>query len=189
MRAFEQAWLFGARFHFMQEVIGLVPGPTRHCLVLEDGTTITARAVVLAPGATYRRLGIPRLEALTGAGVFYGATVSEATAVTGATVFVAGGGNSAGQAAVHLAKYARHVTLLVRGSHLARSMSEYLITEVAGTSNIDIRTDVEIVDGHGDSPSAAAHRPKPGHRSDRDPRCGRALRAHRRRAPHRLAPQ
>jgi thioredoxin reductase (NADPH) len=150
VRAFEQAWLFGARFHFMQQVIGLVPGPTRHRLVLEDGTTITARAVVLAPGATYRRLGIPRLEALTGAGVFYGATVSEATAVTGGTVFVAGGGNSAGQAAVHLAKYAGHVTLLVRGSHLARSMSEYLITEVAATGNIDIRTDVEIIDGHGD---------------------------------------
>ena len=150
VRAFEQAWLFGARFHFMQQVIGLVPGPTRHRLVLEDGTTITARAVVLAPGATYRRLGIPKLEALTGAGVFYGATVSEATAVTGGTVFVAGGGNSAGQAAVHLAKYAGHVTLLVRGSHLARSMSEYLITEVAATNNIDIRTDVEIIDGHGD---------------------------------------
>ena len=184
VRAFEQAWLFGARFHFMQQVIGLVPGPTRHRLVLEDGTTITARAVVLAPGATYRRLGIPRLEALTGAGVFYGATVSEAAAVTGGTVFVAGGGNSAGQAAVHLAKYAGQVTLLVRGSHLARSMSEYLITEVAATGNIDIRTDVEIIDGHGDprrsSPSGT------GHRSDRDLRCRRACSS--RRAPHRWLP-
>ena len=115
VRAYEQAWLFGARFHFMQEVTGLVTGPTRHRLVLEDGTTITTRAVVLSPGATYRRLGIPRLEALTGADVFCGATVSEATAVTGGTVVVAGGGNSAGQAAVHLAKYAGRVTLLVCG--------------------------------------------------------------------------
>jgi thioredoxin reductase (NADPH) len=149
VRAYEQAWLFGAQFHFMQRVIDLVAGPTVHRVLLDDGMEVTTRTVVLAPGATYRRLGIPTVDVLTGRGVFYGATVSEAPAVSGSSVFVAGGGNSAGQAAVHLARYARQVTLLVRGPHLAQSMSEYLITELDATDNIDIRTDVEIVGGEG----------------------------------------
>jgi thioredoxin reductase (NADPH) len=149
IRAYEQAWLFGAKFHFMHEVTDLHPGEQRHRLELSNGATITTRTVVLATGATYRRLDIPSLDALTGAGVFYGAAVAEAPAVTGTRVFVAGGGNSAGQAALHLAKYANQVTLLVRGPQLAQSMSEYLITQIDATPNIDIRTNIEVVGGGG----------------------------------------
>ena len=149
VRAYEQAWLFGARFHFMHEVIHLQPGEERHRVVLANGTEITARTVVLATGARYRKLDIPTLDAFTGAGVFYGAAVSEAPAVAGACVFVAGGGNSAGQAALHLATYAAQVTLLVRGPQLAQSMSGYLITQISATPNIRLRTDIEVVRGDG----------------------------------------
>jgi len=149
VRAYEQAWLFGARFHFMHDVTNLRVGKDRHRVGLSNGAEIITRTVVLATGATYRTLDIPTLDALTGAGVFYGAAVAEAAAVSGTRVFVAGGGNSAGQAALHLAKYASHVTLLVRGPHLAQSMSEYLITQMTATPNIDIRTSIEVVGGHG----------------------------------------
>jgi thioredoxin reductase len=91
-----------------------------------DSSEVRSRAVVIATGMAYRRLGIPALDALTGAGVFYGAAASEARAMKDSEVFVVGGANSAGQAAVHLARYAAHVTVLVRGRSLADSMSEYL---------------------------------------------------------------
>lgn len=89
-------------------------------------------------GVAYRRLGIETLEALSGAGVFYGAAVTEAEAMTDERVFVVGGGNSAGQAAVHVARFAQHVTLLVRGPSLADSMSDYLSRELGNQANIDI---------------------------------------------------
>jgi thioredoxin reductase (NADPH) len=149
IRAYEQAWLFGANFHFMHEVSVLHPGKERHRLELSSGAAITARTVVLATGAEYRRLGIATIDALIGAGVFYGAAVAEAPAVTGTRVFVAGGGNSAGQAALHLAKYASQVTLLVRGPRLAETMSEYLVTQINATRNIDIWTNIEVVGGGG----------------------------------------
>ncbi len=116
-----------------------------------DGQEVTARAVVLAMGVSWRRLGIPRLEALIGAGVFYGAAASEARAMRGRHVCVVGGGNAAGQAAVHLAKHADRVTLLVRGDSLATSMSEYLTAEVARTRNIDVRLGAEVIDGEGET--------------------------------------
>jgi thioredoxin reductase (NADPH) len=116
---------------------------------LEDGSEVTSRAVVIATGAAYRRLGVPELEALTGCGVFYGA-VAEAQALDGEEVFVVGGGNSAGQAAVHLAKHAAHVTILVRSHSLAASMSAYLVNEIGHRVNIDVRYGVEIVGGGGD---------------------------------------
>ena len=94
---------------------------------------------MLAMGVAYRRLGIETLEALSGAGVFYGGAVTEAEAMTDERVFVVGGGNSAGQAAVHLARFAQHVTLLVRGPSLADSMSDYLSRELGNQANIDIR--------------------------------------------------
>jgi thioredoxin reductase (NADPH) len=149
IRAYEQAWLFGAAFHFMQPVTALRIGPRRHTFVLADTTEIATRAVVLATGATYRRLGIPSLDTLIGSGVFYGATVSEAPAMKDRDVCIAGGGNSAGQAAVHLAKYARAVTILVRGAGLAQTMSQYLITEISAHPRITVRTHAEIVGGHG----------------------------------------
>jgi thioredoxin reductase (NADPH) len=118
---------------------------------LASGQTVSAQAVVVTPGISWRRLGIPRIEALVGSGVFYGSSGSEAQAMAGRRVFVVGGGNSAGQTALHLARYARQVTLLVRGDSLERSMSEYLTTEIAATQNIAVRLRTEIVEGHGDT--------------------------------------
>ncbi len=151
VRAYEQAWLFGAKFHFMHEAVALQPGAYGYAITLSDGTIVDTRTVVLAMGVTYRRLGIAALEQFVGSGVFYGAAVSEAPAVRGKRVFVAGGGNSAGQAAIHLAKYAESVTILVRGPGLAQTMSEYLITEIGANPTIDVRTHTEVIggDGHG----------------------------------------
>jgi thioredoxin reductase (NADPH) len=116
-------------------------------LALSDGTSVRSRATVVATGAAYRRLGIPALEGLVGRGVYYGAAVTEAPAVAGQPVFVVGGGNSAGQAALHLAKYARQVTLLVRGPSLAASMSDYLIEQIKGARNVDIVDRVAVIGG------------------------------------------
>ena len=117
---------------------------------MADGQRVTARTVVLSNGVAWRRLGIPKLESLIGAGVFYGAAMSEARAMRGRHVCIVGGGNSAGQAATHLAKYADQVTLLVRGGSLSKSMSEYLIAEIQGLPNVSVRLGVELVDGDGD---------------------------------------
>ena len=97
-------------------------------------------AVVLATGVTYRRLGIPELDALSGAGVFYGASVSDAQALSGHEVYIVGGGNSAGQAAMHLRRYARRVFLVVRGTSLADSMSQYLRDTIAAHAD-----DIEVL--------------------------------------------
>jgi thioredoxin reductase (NADPH) len=100
-------------------------------------------------GVRYRRLDVPTLDALTGAGVFYGAAVSEAASVASARVFIVGAGNSAGQAALHLAKYADDVTVLVRGAGLSETMSSYLVRHIAEAANVHVRTHVEVVDGGG----------------------------------------
>jgi thioredoxin reductase (NADPH) len=110
---------------------------------------LTARTVVIATGVAYRRLGIPALEELQGRGVFYGAAASEAPAMRGRKVFVVGGANSAGQAALHLAKWADQVTILVREGSLADSMSDYLIRQVGAAPNIDVRYRVQVADGTG----------------------------------------
>lgn len=149
-RACEQAWLFGANMVFAQEAASLRGSHCKHVVELADGREIAARAVVLAIGVSWRRLGIPRLEELIGAGVFYGAAASEARAMQGRHVCVVGAGNSAGQAAAHLSKYADEVTLLVRGDSLESSMSEYLITELRAKPNVSVRLDVELVDGEGE---------------------------------------
>ncbi|HTT55288.1 MAG TPA: NAD(P)/FAD-dependent oxidoreductase [Streptosporangiaceae bacterium] len=149
LRAFTQAWNFGTEYVYGNPAAGLhVQGPDR-VITLADGTELRSRAVVIATGVSYRRLGIPSLDALTGAGVFYGAATTEATAMKGQQVFVVGGANSAGQAAVHLARYATQVTLLVRGASLAESMSDYLITEIAGTPNIAVRPSTVVTGGGG----------------------------------------
>ncbi len=116
---------------------------------LTEGCRITAKAVIVATGISWRRLGVPRLEALVGAGVFYGAAGSETRAMRGRDVYVVGAGNSAGQTALHLARYARRVTMLVRGDSLERTMSDYLIREIRATSSISVRLRTEITDGHG----------------------------------------
>ena len=144
-----QAWTFGTTFLYMRQAQSLARTGGRYRLRLSDGGVLTARTVVIATGATYRRLGIPALEDLQGRGVFYGAAVSEAPAMRGRTVFVAGGGNSAGQTALHLAKWAGRVTVLVRAKSLADSMSDYLIRQIDSTPNVDVRYRVQVADGTG----------------------------------------
>jgi thioredoxin reductase (NADPH) len=148
-RAAEQAWLFGATFLFMRRVTGLRREGSRILVNLSCGQNVTAKSVIIATGASYRRLGVPSLEALSGSGVFYGAAVSEAQAMWGQEVYVVGAGNSAGQAALHLAKYASRVTLLARGDSLETSMSRYLIKEIEAAQNVAVRPGTRVVDGGG----------------------------------------
>jgi thioredoxin reductase (NADPH) len=144
-----QAWTFGTTFLHMRQAESLSERDGQYRLRLSDGSVVTARTVVIATGATYRRLGIPSLEDLQGRGVFYGAATSEAPAMRGRTVFVAGGGNSAGQTALHLAKWAAQVTILVRGQSLADSMSDYLIRQVDAAPNVEVRYSVQVTGGTG----------------------------------------
>jgi thioredoxin reductase len=146
-----QAWAFGTTFLYMRQAQSLSRHDGHYRLALSDGSALTTRTVVIATGATYRRLGIPHLEALQGRGVFYGAAVSEAPAMGGRTVFVAGGGNSAGQAALYMAKWAHQVTILVRGQSLADTMSDYLIRQIDATPNIDVCYHLQVADGTGTS--------------------------------------
>ncbi len=148
-RATEQAWLFGADIVMALGGTKLELRGDDRIVHTSDGSAVAARAVVLAMGVTWRRLDIPSLEALLGAGVFYGAAGAEAQAMSGRDVVVVGGGNSAGQAAVHLARYARSVTMLIRGAGLAATMSKYLITEITSNPAISVRVRTEIVDGGG----------------------------------------
>jgi thioredoxin reductase (NADPH) len=148
-RTCEQAWLMGAHIVFAQQAVALERQGEQRVVHLRDGTELRARAVVLATGIEWRRLGVPRLEALVGSGVFYGAAVGESRAMADQDVFIVGAGNSAGQAAQHLAKHARTVTLLVRGESLAKSMSSYLIRAVESTPNVVVRNHTEVVDGSG----------------------------------------
>jgi len=147
--AYVQAWFFGATFVFMRQPIGLAREDGHYRLHLSDGSTLTARTVTITTGATYRRLGVPALEDLQGRGVFYGAGVSEAPAMRGQKVFVIGGGNSAGQAALHLAKWAEQVTILVRSESLIDSMSDYLIREIDAAPNVEVRYGVQVTGGTG----------------------------------------
>jgi len=150
--AYEQAWVFGAQFAFLQHAVGLRAEGDRVLVGLSDFGEVAARAVILATGATYRRLEVEELEALAarGAGVFYGSTATEAPAMAGRDVFVVGGANSAGQAALHLAEYARRVTLVIRKDSLAAGMSHYLVQQVEASPNIETRLEAEIVGGGGD---------------------------------------
>ena len=149
MRAYQQAWVFGVEFLMMGEVASLRPSGDAIAVALAGGDEVTTRAVVVATGVTYRRLAIPALEELAGAGVFYGASVAEAQALAGESIFVVGGGNSAGQAAMHLSRHAGRVTLVVRGESLERTMSRYLIDEIAATACIDVSLATEVVGGGG----------------------------------------
>jgi thioredoxin reductase (NADPH) len=149
-RACEQAWMFGAHMVFSQPVAGLQSCGGRRVVHLAGGREIAAGAVIVAPGISWRRLGVPRLEDLVGSGVFYGVAGSEARAMEGRDVFVVGAGNSAGQAALHLARHARQVTLLVRGDSLEHSMSEYLVREIGATPAVTVCPHTEVADGHGE---------------------------------------
>jgi thioredoxin reductase (NADPH) len=148
-QAYDQAAALGASFVFMHRAATLARSEGGFALGLADGRTIHARVVILATGASYRRLEIPGLDELIGAGVFYGGPVSEAPTLAGKEVFVVGGGNSAGQAALHLARYARNVTVLIRSRSLAAGMSYYLVQAVTAAPKVAVRTATEVVGGGG----------------------------------------
>jgi thioredoxin reductase (NADPH) len=149
-QAYEQAVAFGASFLFMHRATALARSGQRLTVSIEDGRRVDASAVILASGATYRRLDVPSLEALRGAGVFYGGPVSEARALKEKEAYVVGGGNAAGQAAVHLARYARRVTVLVRGPSLEAGMSHYLVQAIEAAPNVEVRTGTTVAGGGGD---------------------------------------
>ncbi len=149
-RAYQQAWLFGARYVFAREVARLRQRDGARVLTLSDGREIQARAVLIATGASYRRLEVPAVERFVGAGVFY-TGFSDAQMVRDREVAVAGGGNSAGQAALFLARHARQVTLVVRADSLERGMSDYLVRQIRATSNLEVRLQAEVVGAEGGS--------------------------------------
>jgi thioredoxin reductase (NADPH) len=154
-RAYRQAYFLGAKFLFGRRAVGLGVDGEDRAVALDDGTEIRGRAVILATGVEYRRLGVPRLERLIGRGVYYGAATSEAPAMRGEDVIVVGGANSAGQAAVHLCRFARSVTLVVRGPSIEETMSEYLVREIGASGKVVVLTNTEIVDARGEQRLAA----------------------------------
>jgi len=149
-QAYQQAWVFGTTFLMTRAITTIRRQGDGFAVALSDGDEAWTRAIVLATGISYRRLGVPTLEKLVGAGVFYGAAASEAQALQGRHLFVVGGGNSAGQAALHLAKHAAMVSILVRSDSLAESMSDYLIKEIGAARNIEVRYETRVVDGGGE---------------------------------------
>jgi thioredoxin reductase (NADPH) len=149
-RARRQALRFGAEVLTARKVTRLEACGSARVIEFDDGRTISAHTVILATGVSYRLLESPGLQSLTGRGVFYGAATTEAPSCKDQDVYVVGGANSAGQAAMHFSRYARRVVLVVRGDSLERSMSQYLIQQIAGVENIEVRTCTEVVDGAGD---------------------------------------
>jgi thioredoxin reductase (NADPH) len=149
-RAYQQAWVFGATFLLTREVTAIRSEGDGHVLSISGADDVEARSVILAMGVSYRRLDVAALDALEGVGVFYGSSPSEARQFTGGDVFVVGGANSAGQAAVHLARYAANVSLVCRGRSLAQTMSRYLLDEITGKENIHVRSQTQVVDAAGE---------------------------------------
>jgi thioredoxin reductase (NADPH) len=148
-RAHAQASRFGAEF-LTQRATGLrVEGQYRF-VQLGDGREVSSHVVLLSSGVHYRKLEIPGAERLTGCGIYYGAALVEALACTDEDVFVVGGANSAGQAALHFAHFARHVTMLVRGNGLSSTMSKYLIDEIGRTSNIVVEAGTQVLEAMGE---------------------------------------
>ncbi len=148
-RGYQQAWVFGARFVVTREVDTLTRDDSRLWAHIRDVGDVCARAMVIASGVTYRRLGLPSLDDLTGHGVYYGTSVTAAHALTGLTAAVVGSGNSAGQAVLHLARYCAAVHLVVRGSDLGHSMSAYLVDTIAAHPTIHLHLNTEIIGGEG----------------------------------------
>jgi len=150
-RAVAQARRFGVEILSPQEVKSVrVDGPYRY-LTLSDGVEISCNALLLAMGVQWRTLDVPGIERLQGAGVYYGGGTSEALACKDETVYIVGGANSAGQAAMHFSKYAKRVVMLVRDSSLASTMSHYLIEQIEKTPNIEVMNNTNVVEVHGES--------------------------------------
>jgi thioredoxin reductase (NADPH) len=149
-RARRQANKFGAEILTARDVVGLDVRPSSRAVRFADGGEVLAHTVLLATGISYRKLGLPGADALTGRGVFYGSAATEAGACTGEEIYIVGAANSAGQAAVFLSRHAHRVTLLVRADSLERSMSYYLFRQIEEIPNIDVRLTTEVVAVHGD---------------------------------------
>jgi thioredoxin reductase (NADPH) len=149
-RAFTQARRFGAEILSPQEAVGLrVDGPYRF-VKLRDGSEISCHALLIASGLSWKKLDVPGAERLQEAGVYYGAAMTEAQLLAGEDVYLVGGANSAGQAAVYFAQFARSVTILVRSDSLQKGMSQYLIDQIRQIENIHVETQSEVVEVHGE---------------------------------------
>jgi len=150
-RAVAQAERLGAEILAPQEVATLRVEDPYRIVTLTDGTELSCHALVISTGVSYRKLDVPGVEALTGAGVYYGAAQSEAMYYKGEDIYIVGGANSAGQAAIYFSRYARSVTLLVRGDSLAKGMSQYLVAQIEATPNIRVllNSSVKEVKGEG----------------------------------------
>ncbi|MFJ7060767.1 FAD-dependent oxidoreductase [Streptomyces griseobrunneus] len=148
-RARRQATRFGAEILTAREVTGLEAKGAARVVRFSDGSAVAAHSVILATGVSYRQLGAPGCDDLTGRGVYYGSALTEASSCEGQDVYVVGGANSAGQAAVFLSRGAKSVTLLVRGESLTASMSYYLIQQIEETPNITVRTRTVVGEAHG----------------------------------------
>ncbi|HEU5487015.1 MAG TPA: FAD-dependent oxidoreductase [Microlunatus sp.] len=149
-RGYQQAWVFGARFVVTREVSRVSRLGDRFAAVVSDVGEIRAQTVVVCSGVSYRRLGVPAVERLSGMGVYYGASVSSAQALTGLAAAIVGAGNSAGQAALHLARYCTSVHLVVRAPDLGTKMSAYLVEAIDAQPVIQVHLSSEVVDASGD---------------------------------------
>ncbi len=148
-RAVAQATRLGAEILTPQEVVGVTVEDPYKVVKLADGSQLSCQALLVATGVEYRKLSLPDADRLAGSGIYYGGATTEASFYRGERVAVMGGGNSAGQAAVWLARYAEHVTVLIRGDSLSAGMSAYLVDQIAATPNITVRTGVNVAAIHG----------------------------------------
>jgi thioredoxin reductase (NADPH) len=149
-RAVTQARRFGVET-LAAEAVGLRCQDSFRFVQLADGSELSGHVILIASGVAWRKLDVPGAERLAGAGIYYGASMTEAISCRDEDVFVLGGANSAGQAAMHLSKYARHVTMLARATDLAATMSRYLIDQIAATPNIIVRCRANVLEAHGET--------------------------------------
>jgi thioredoxin reductase (NADPH) len=150
-RAATQARRFGVEILSPQEAVGLQVKDQFRIVKLMDGTELSCHALMIATGVSYRKLDVPGIEKLTGAGVYYGAAMTEAISCRDEDVYIVGGANSAGQAAMYFSKFAGKVTMLVRADSLAKSMSQYLIDQIAATENISVMVNTQVLEAHGEN--------------------------------------
>jgi thioredoxin reductase (NADPH) len=148
-RARRQATRFGAEILTACEVVKLEVHGSARKVRFADGSAVAAHTVILATGVSYRQLDVPGVSEFTGRGVFYGSALTEAAGCQGQDIYIVGGANSAGQAAVYLARGAKSVTILVRGDSLTSSMSHYLIEQIAALPSVNVRTNTEVAAAHG----------------------------------------
>ncbi|MBV8202948.1 MAG: FAD-dependent oxidoreductase [Acidobacteria bacterium] len=149
-RAVTQAQRFGVEILNPQEATGLRREDPYRIVTLSDGSEVSCHALVVATGVSYRKLGVPGIDRLTDAGVYYGAAMTEAISCKGEDVYLVGGANSAGQAAMYFSRYARRVVMLVRGDSLHKGMSRYLVDQISKTANIEVRLHASVAGVHGE---------------------------------------